>query len=98
MHSYNGCDFFVFEPTCEKEDNLLDHVNNIKVLGYQLVCFKSSMTYKNIVMNFLESLLVLYKYVFTTLKTMPMIELTMDYVTTHMMCMMLKHKEKKNPR
>jgi len=24
-----------------------------------------------------------------------MIELTMDYVTTHMMCMMLKHKEKK---
>ena len=51
---------------------------------------------EDIVMTLLEkSLPISYKKLITTLETMPMKELTMDYMTARLMHEMSKHKEKK---
>ena len=46
-------------------------------------------------MTLLESLPALYEYLDTALETMPMIELTMEYVAARLMHGMSKRKEKK---
>ena len=48
---------------------------------------------EDIVMNLLESLLALHKYLITAIETMPMKELTIKYVTAHLMHEMSKHKK-----
>ena len=83
----------IFTCKMQKNNNLLDHVNKIKMLANQLANLEVSMRTENIVMILLESLLTSFKYLITAVKTMPMKELTMDYVTAHLMHKMLKRKE-----
>ena len=49
-------------------DNLLDYVNNIKVLTYQLVCLEVFVREEAIVMILLKNLLVLYEYLIIVIK------------------------------
>lgn len=51
---------------------------------------------EDVVMILLKSLSSSYKYLITTLETMLMKELTMEYVTTRFLYKMLKMKEKKS--
>jgi hypothetical protein len=46
-------------------------------------------------MTLLESLLASYEYLITAMKTMPMKDLTMNYVTTRLIYEMLKRMKKK---
>ena len=83
----------IFTCNMQKNNNLLDHINKIKTLAYQLTYLEVSMRTENIVMILLEILLASFEYLITAMKTMPMKELTMDYVTAHLMHKMLKRKE-----
>jgi hypothetical protein len=49
---------------------------------------------ENIVMTLLENLSTLFEYLITAMETMPMKELTMNYVTAHFMHEILKRKKK----
>ena len=49
---------------------------------------------ENIVMTLLENLPASYEYLITALETMPMKELTMEYVTARLKHEVSKHKEK----
>ena len=51
----------------------------------QLACLEVPMRDKDIIMTLLRSLLLSYEYLITTLKTMPMRELMMYYMTTCLM-------------
>ena len=62
----------------QEGDDLLDHVNKVKVLMDQFVCLEVPTTDENIIMTLLESLPASYEYLITAMETMPMKELTMD--------------------
>lgn len=47
--------FFMYKM--QEGDNLLDHINKIKLLVDQLVCLKISMQIEDIIMTLFESLL-----------------------------------------
>ena len=73
---------------------MLDHVNKVKALVDQLVCLEVPVRDEDIVMTLLESLPASFEYLITAMETMPMKELTMDYVTMRLMHEMSKRKEK----
>ena len=76
------------------EDNdLLDHVNKIKAFADELVCLEVPVKDKDIIITLFGSLPTSFKYLITTLETMPMNELTMDNMTVHLMHKMSKRKE-----
>ncbi len=68
----------------------MDHVNKVKVLVDQLVCLKISVREEDIIITLLENLPLSYEYLTTAIDTMPMKELTMDYMTTRLMHEMSK--------
>ena len=74
---------------------MLDYINKIKAAVDQLACLEVPVRDKNIVMTLLKSLSTSFEYLITAIKTMPMKELTMDYVTECLMHDMSKRKEKK---
>ena len=82
--------------TCKMDegDDLLDHVNKVKALADQLACLEVPVREEDIVMTLLESLPASYEFLITALETMPMKELTMEYVTARLMHEMSKRKEK----
>jgi hypothetical protein len=82
--------------TCKMEegDDLLDHVNKVKALADQLAYLEVPVREEDIVMTLLESLPASYEFLITALETMPMKELTMEYVTARLMHEMSKRKEK----
>jgi len=82
--------------TCKmvEGDDLLDHINNVKALADQLACLEVPVKDEDIVMTLLESLPASYEYLITALETMPMKELTMEYVTARLMHEVSKRKEK----
>ena len=82
--------------TCKMDEgeDLLDHVNKVKGLADQLACLEVPVREEDIVMTLLESLPASYEFLITALETMPMKELTMEYVTARLMHEMSKRKEK----
>ena len=88
---------FVYRKFCtckmEDDDDLLDHINKVKAFAYQLTCLEVPMRIKDIVITLLESFMALYNYFITAFKTMPMKELTMKDLMTHLMYKISKHKE-----
>ena len=78
----------------QEGDDLLDHVNKVKVLADQLACLEVPVKDEDIVIILLESLPTSFEYLITTMKTMSMKKLGMDYVTTRLMYEMLKRKKK----
>ena len=82
----------------QEGNNLLDHVNKVKVFADQLACLEVVVREEDIVMTLLESLLGSYKYLMTTLETTLMKKLTMEYVTTRLMHEMSKRKEKEKTK
>lgn len=78
--------------TCkmQEDDGLLEHFNKVKALVDQFACLEVPVRNNDIVMTLFESLPALYEYLITILKTMPMNESTMEYVTTCLIHKMLK--------
>ena len=82
--------------TCKMQEgeDLLNHINKVKGLADQLACLEVPVRDEDVVMTLLESLPPSYEYLITALETMPMKELTMEYVTARLMHEMSKKKEK----
>jgi hypothetical protein len=64
-------------------DDFLVHVNKVKMLVNQLVCLEIFVQSENIVMIFLETLPLSYKYFITALEWMLLKELMMEYLRAH---------------
>lgn len=79
----------------QETDNLLDHVNKVKMFTDQLACLEVPVKNKNIVMTLLKSLSASHDYLITVMEMMSMKGLTMDYVNVRLMHEMSKPKEKK---
>lgn len=79
----------------QETDNLLDHVNKVKMFADQLACLEVPVKNKNIVMTLLKSLSASHDYLITVMEMMSMKGLTMDYVNVRLMHEMSKPKEKK---
>lgn len=79
--------FFTYKM--QEGDNLLDRVNKVKAFVDQIVYLEVPVREGNIIMIFLESLLMSNEYPITALNTMP----TKEYITTRLMHKMSKHKE-----
>ena len=75
-------------------DDLLHHINKVEELADQLAYLEVPVKDKYIIIILLESLPTSFEYLITAMETMPMKELTMDYVTAHLMHEMSKCKEK----
>jgi hypothetical protein len=74
--------------------DLLDHINKVKALADQLACLEVPVRDEDVVMTLLESLPPSYEYLITALETLPMKDLTMEFVTARLMHEMSKRKEK----
>lgn len=83
----------VFTYKMQEDDDLVDHVNKVKVLTNQFVCLEVPERDEDIVIILLKHLLTSYKYLIKALKAIK--DLMMDYVMTCLMHEMSKHKEKK---
>jgi hypothetical protein len=78
----------------KEDDNLLDHVNKVTTMVDQLAYLEVPMHSVNIIITLLERLCASYKYLINALETMPMKELTMEYMMIRLMHEMSKRKEK----
>ena len=83
-----------FTSKMQESDDLLDHINKIKALADQLACLEVPMRDEDVVMTLLDSLPPSYEYLITALETLPMKDLTMEYVTSRLMHEVSKRKEK----
>lgn len=78
----------------QEGDDLLNYIKKVKGFAEQLVALEKVMRNEDIVMVFFESLSASYQFLIIAMKTIPMKELTMDYVTTRLMDEMSKYNEK----
>jgi hypothetical protein len=78
----------------QEGNDLLDRVNKVKAFPNQVICLNVPVRHEDIVMTLLKSLSASYEYLITTLETMPIKDVTMDYVTAHLMHKILMHNEK----
>jgi hypothetical protein len=81
--------------TCKMQEgeDLLDHINKVKALADQLACLEVPVTDEDVVMTLLESLPP-SEYLITALETLPMQDLTMEFVTARLMHEVSKRREK----
>lgn len=68
-----------------EEDDMLVHINNVKVLAYQLNIAKVTILDGDIVMMLLESLPLSYEYLIVVIETRPIQELTLNFVTLRLL-------------
>ncbi len=82
--------------TCKMQEgeDLLDHINKVKALADQLACLEVPVRDEDVVMTLLESLPPSYEYLITALETLPMQDLTMEFVTTRLIHEVSKRREK----
>jgi hypothetical protein len=82
--------------TCKMQEgeDLLDHINKVKALADQLACLEVPVRDEDVVMTLLESLPPSYEYLITALETLPMKDLTMEFVTARLMHEVSKRREK----
>ncbi len=80
--------------TCKMQEgeDLLDHINKVKALADQLACLEVPVRDEDVVM--LERLPPSYEYLITALETLPMQDLTMEFVTARLMHEVSKRREK----
>ncbi len=78
----------------QEGEDLLDHINKVKALADQLACLEVLMRDEDVVMTLLESLPPSYEYLIIALETLPMKDLTMEFVTARLMHEVSKRKEK----
>lgn len=78
---------------CNKTNNLLDHVKNVKVLTNQYVCLDVLVRDENIFMTLLKNLSLSYNNLITTLEMIPMKDLPIDCMIARLMHKILHHKE-----
>jgi hypothetical protein len=78
----------------EEGEDLLDHINKVKALADQLACLEVPVRDEDVVMTLLESLPPSYEYLITALETLPMQDLTMEFVTARLMHEVSKWREK----
>lgn len=73
--------------TCKIEEgnDLLDHSNKLKAFADQLKCLEAPMREEKHRDDFARGFANMYKYFIIVLTTMPMKELTIYYVTRHLM-------------
>ena len=83
-----------FTSKMQESDDLLDHINKIKVLADQLAFLEVPMRDEDVVMTLLDSLPPSYEYLITALETLAMKDLTIEYVTAGLMHEVSKRKEK----
>ena len=89
---FSRCKFFMCKM--QEDNNLLDHVNKVKAFVEQFCYLEVSVRDEDIIMTLLKSLLASHKYFITTLETIPMKKLMIDYVAAHLMHEMSKPKKK----
>ncbi len=82
--------------TCKMQEgeDLLDHIKKVKALADQLACLEVPVRDDDVVMTLLESLPPSYEYVITALETLPMQDLTMEFVTAQLMHEVSRRREK----
>jgi hypothetical protein len=78
----------------QEGEDLLDHINKVKALADQLACLEVPVRDEDVVMTLLESLPPSYEYLITALETLPMQDLTMEFVTTRLIHEVSKRREK----
>ncbi len=78
----------------QEGEDLLNHINKVKVLADQLACLEMSVRDEDVVMTLLESLPPSYEYLITALETLPMQDLTREFVTARLMREMSKRRAK----
>lgn len=67
----------------QEDDDLLDHINKVKALVEKHACLEELVKNEDVVMILIESLPPSYEYLITTLETVPVKELIMQYVMAH---------------
>jgi hypothetical protein len=78
----------------QEGEDLLDHINKVKALADQLACLEVPVRDEDVVMTSLESLPPSYEYLITALETLPMQDLTMEFVIARLTHEVSKRKEK----
>ena len=73
----------IFTWRTQEDDDLLGHINNVKALVKRFACLEELVKNEDVVMNLIKSLPPSYEYLIINLESIPMKELTMEYVTTH---------------
>lgn len=68
----------------QEDNDLLNHVNNVRILANQFGFLNVHVGYKDNVKTMLKSLTTLHKYLITIMEMMAMNELTMNYIMTHL--------------
>ncbi len=69
----------------QEAEDLLDHINKVKALTDQLACLEVPVRDEDVAMTLLESLPPSYEYLMTALESLPMQDLTMEFVTARLM-------------
>ena len=77
-----------------KGEDLLEHVNKVKAIMNRLAYLEVPVRDKDIVMALLKGLPMSFEYLIIIMKSMPMKEITTEYVSTHLMREIPKCKEK----
>ena len=78
----------------DESGDILDHINKIKSLADQLTCLEVPMQDEDMVMTLLDSLPPSFEHLITALEMRPIKELTLDFITTHLMYEVSNRKEK----
>ena len=73
--------------------NILDHIYKVKSLADQLTCLEMLMKDEDVIITLLDSLPPLFDHLITALETRPFSELTLDFITGHLMHEVSKRKE-----
>lgn len=68
----------IFTCTINEGDDLLHHINKVKLIEDQLMCLEEPVRNKNILTTLLESLTPSYEYLVTALETLLMTKLTRE--------------------
>ena len=96
IHKTNNLSNVVFicrkNFTCkiQRGDELLTYINNIEALVDQLACLEVSVRNKRVAMTLLKNMLPSYEHRIIALEVMLIKDLTMEYMTLHLMHKMSK--------
>jgi len=84
--------------TCKMQEgeDLLHHINKVKALADQLACLEVPVRDEDVVMTLLENLPPSYEYLIIALETLPMQDLTMEFVTARLMHEVSKRRKRES--
>ena len=88
--------FFIIKM--DKSDHMLDHINKVKSLAYQLICLEDHVNEEDVIMSLLNNLSNSFYHLITKSGTRSMKELMFDFITARLIYEVSKRKEKENQR